>query len=1209
MSDVLINFVGDTTGLDPVDQKLTSIIDKSTEVGQAWEKTGKSIEASQNKSNSATDALSKTLDNLVTASKTLDKSIVGGAYTAYLKELQKQLGLTQQELIKYVNNARKSAVAEILNPNTTEDVKQMQLSVEVMNETLEKLGVNLDSTSEKNVNLRTELLNAKEAFADLIKQGVDSGPVFDAAKAKLEELAKQTTHVNEVTKTLGSDTKSLNGFIELATTGAAAFETIAGAEALFGDESEDVHKALLKLNAAMAILQGLQEIQRALSKESAASLLLESLFYLQKTVAVVENTVATEANAVATTEATVASEANAVAAVEQTAATEAATVAQVELNVAMELNPVALLIAGFVALTAALIAFSNTNRFNEEIQRDANQAILEGTTYLDFDLKSREHYINQVVANAKLQGKTAAEVTAIEGNEANERLQVIDKEREKLRVKYNEQEDQINQLQALGISVDKDALAAHTKLLDTKFELDKKYQDESSALLVKKAEFDKLIADGELKAFIQNEATKVLATRAGSDAERIAQIQEIRATQDDRIKLARESAATVAEANSAAANIIAQDQRSVDALNLQNYQHYLNGRTSLFEAYAANAKAALLRNQVDTIASINKVTDADIEAAKKKRDQALKGDPNQNLGETKKIVAESNLAILELEQSKQSKLLEIQKAGIQARLDLANKGSFDEYRNRIALNDQEQLIALKNTELTAEQVQEIKNKHDKAGFDLSRQYDEQLTQNRISLLDGELAEVDITEQKKLTITLKRIEEQRDLEISQAEQNADKIVAINAKADAAIIESKRNTQRAILAEQIETITVFTQKSVDANNRILDSNKTSPAQKEAALKALQKFNDDKFDIEEAELLRENLSEKDYNLKHQDLLNKREESEKLTEKAITDLHRKAIEERNALLKSSFDLLQQGLDAVLDTSAFKTALTGVKDLFFQIKDILNSDITDAQKRNEIIIASVATAQAAVNQIFADAAAQRAQALTDEINTLEDAKQQELSAENLTAQQKTDINNRYREKEKQAKRQAFIADKDAKKEQAVINGILAASNALATYPWPYSLIVAAIVGGIALAEVAEINATPVPNFRGGVVGIKGPGTGTSDSIRANISNGESIVTADATSKWADALQAMNANNFDEYMQNRIADFVFPYVPAKLPRQTGGEIDHDKLATAIANKMKGVIPRGVTVHNTMDENGFTTHMATALTDREILNNYLRVISE
>ncbi|RDC69680.1 hypothetical protein DLJ49_18755 [Rhodovulum sp. 12E13] len=74
-----------------------------------------------------------------------------------------------------------------------------------------------------------------------------------------------------------------------------------------------------------------------------------------------------------------------------------------------------------------------------------------------------------------------------------------------------------------------------------------------------------------------------------------------------------------------------------------------------------------------------------------------------------------------------------------------------------------------------------------------------------------------------------------------------------------------------------------------------------------------------------------------------------------------------------------------------------------------------------------------------------------------------------------------------------------------------------------------------------------LPGFAAGVIGIDGPGTGTSDSILARLSRGESVITARATNFWGeDFLSAVNA---------MVMPPAFGAIPAALveagPRQGG----------------------------------------------------------
>jgi hypothetical protein len=85
-----------------------------------------------------------------------------------------------------------------------------------------------------------------------------------------------------------------------------------------------------------------------------------------------------------------------------------------------------------------------------------------------------------------------------------------------------------------------------------------------------------------------------------------------------------------------------------------------------------------------------------------------------------------------------------------------------------------------------------------------------------------------------------------------------------------------------------------------------------------------------------------------------------------------------------------------------------------------------------------------------------------------------------------------------------------------------------AAAPWPTNIpaIAAAIADmGQILSAIASISPK---GFATGVIGLNGPGTGTSDSIPAWLSAGESVITAAATSKNPATLAAINAGaSFD----------------------------------------------------------------------------------
>jgi hypothetical protein len=118
---------------------------------------------------------------------------------------------------------------------------------------------------------------------------------------------------------------------------------------------------------------------------------------------------------------------------------------------------------------------------------------------------------------------------------------------------------------------------------------------------------------------------------------------------------------------------------------------------------------------------------------------------------------------------------------------------------------------------------------------------------------------------------------------------------------------------------------------------------------------------------------------------------------------------------------------------------------------------------------------------------------------------------------------------------------------ESVATAALAASVAQATATaaaWApaASMVSLATFGANSAAAIAGITTTvgvasglsaaaAIPGFANGVVGLQGPGTGTSDSIPAWLSRGESVITDQATRGNKDTLRAMNAGaNFDNML-------------------------------------------------------------------------------
>lgn len=148
-------------------------------------------------------------------------------------------------------------------------------------------------------------------------------------------------------------------------------------------------------------------------------------------------------------------------------------------------------------------------------------------------------------------------------------------------------------------------------------------------------------------------------------------------------------------------------------------------------------------------------------------------------------------------------------------------------------------------------------------------------------------------------------------------------------------------------------------------------------------------------------------------------------------------------------------------------------------------------------------------------------QAYTNGSNYRLSVLQSELEKGNLTQEQFDD-------------KKRDILRAEAKREKAFsllsisLSTARAVMSALGTVPPnPALAVLAGVTGAVQLGVAA---AAQIPAFKDGVIGLNGKGTETSDSNLALLSKGESVITARATRKHRDALEAIQKDNFDDYV-------------------------------------------------------------------------------
>lgn len=155
----------------------------------------------------------------------------------------------------------------------SESAKNIPLDVvsKGMNETTNALKENSQAITEnvtKQQSMKAELRDLKNKLQELEDQGKSNTNEFRLMAERAGHLNDQIGDTAARIRVLGDDSKYIKAVSQAISGMAAAYSVAEGASALFGEKNKDVEKALLKVNAAMAIANGVQQIHEVLLKDS-----------------------------------------------------------------------------------------------------------------------------------------------------------------------------------------------------------------------------------------------------------------------------------------------------------------------------------------------------------------------------------------------------------------------------------------------------------------------------------------------------------------------------------------------------------------------------------------------------------------------------------------------------------------------------------------------------------------------------------------------------------------------------------------------------------------------------------------------------------------------------------------------------------------------------------------------------------------------------
>lgn len=256
--------------------------------------------------------------------------------------------------------------------NTLKSVKNNIEGVGKSTSQLDRISERFGKIENSTAPLKKRLRGLQAMIAQMNFDGMTDNDVFVRMTAKAAEMKDALGDASQAVRLMSSDTAKLDATIQAmqGITGVASIAT--GAISLLGNENEDLQRAMLKVQSAIAITNGVQQVANILNKDSILMLKLKDFWSKATAKDIAKQTASTIANNTVTKASTVATNLNTVAEIANTTATNGSTIAQNAWNVAKAIGKAmfgdftGLLLVGVGALTTYALATSNSTDEQEK---------------------------------------------------------------------------------------------------------------------------------------------------------------------------------------------------------------------------------------------------------------------------------------------------------------------------------------------------------------------------------------------------------------------------------------------------------------------------------------------------------------------------------------------------------------------------------------------------------------------------------------------------------------------------------------------------------------------------------------------------------------------------------------------------------------------------------------------------------------------------
>lgn len=262
-----------------------------------------------------------------------------GSYNA----LTQRMSALKQVWKETTDEATRNEIGQQIN-EINNQLKAMDASIGNNQRNVGNYKSALDGLDASFVTWKQELKECKEAMQQLDPSTQEYADAMARAAEITHQMSDQQEMIKYSSTDLGDQLSNIRG---IASNMAAGFSAVNAAMGLFGEENEELQQAMLKVQQAMALVQGLQGLEGFTKRTKGLSVATGAA---TKQTAKLAATTMADANA---------SRLDAQAKTLQTTATEGAIPAQLGLNAAMKANPIGFIIGAIATIVTLFVLFKD----------------------------------------------------------------------------------------------------------------------------------------------------------------------------------------------------------------------------------------------------------------------------------------------------------------------------------------------------------------------------------------------------------------------------------------------------------------------------------------------------------------------------------------------------------------------------------------------------------------------------------------------------------------------------------------------------------------------------------------------------------------------------------------------------------------------------------------------------------------------------------